>query len=317
MRPPVSTPMASFLGKCPSCGISLHETLKCIQVHARSKAPPLSSPIPKRGPQKHDSAKSSTRSEFSFKENGQKTQTKFSLLRDFLQDTREGPIAPRVVSLYGSHSTLFLTQKLCVELYSPDAATNVVVVDGGNVFDLYLLTCLAQSEKINPNKLLKRIQISRAFTCYQLASLVLEKLPAALDEFHAKSVVILNIADLFLDPDVPLTEARLIFQEISRRLQLLSKRQHVLVIASNPVKPKSAYFSTQLSLQRLLSSYSDDLVRVSETDSSIILTREKGFRSVERNKISLNRDYLTTARSGTFLNPMAILPNNLSSLRVR
>ncbi|PIU59583.1 hypothetical protein COS86_03495, partial [Candidatus Bathyarchaeota archaeon CG07_land_8_20_14_0_80_47_9] len=55
-------------------------------------------------------------------------------------------------------------------------ATDVVFVDGGNTFRLYQVARLAQLHQLNPKEVLERIYISRAFTAYQMTSLIMEKL---------------------------------------------------------------------------------------------------------------------------------------------
>jgi hypothetical protein len=55
-------------------------------------------------------------------------------------------------------------------------ASNVVFIDGGITFRLYRIAKLAQLHGLNAEEVLQRIFISRAFTAYQLTSLVMEKL---------------------------------------------------------------------------------------------------------------------------------------------
>ena len=49
---------------------------------------------------------------------------------------------------------------------------DVIVLDGANGFDPYRVSSFARKALIPPERLLKRIRIARAFTCYQMATLV-------------------------------------------------------------------------------------------------------------------------------------------------
>ena len=86
--------------------------------------------------------------------------------------------------------------------------TNVVFVDGGNTFRLYDISTIAQSYDLDPGTVLEKIFISRAFTAYQLTSLVLERLQKAIDTYNSKLVILSNLAQLYLDKDVPKKEAK-------------------------------------------------------------------------------------------------------------
>ncbi|OGP88253.1 MAG: hypothetical protein A2156_14460 [Deltaproteobacteria bacterium RBG_16_48_10] len=62
---------------------------------------------------------------------------------------------------------------------------DVIVLDGANGFDPYMASSFARKAFIPPERLLKRIRIARAFTCYQMATLV-ERLAFLL---HSKGVI--------------------------------------------------------------------------------------------------------------------------------
>src|SRR5512136_2272644 len=96
--------------------------------------------------------------------------------------------------LYGSRSVISLTSLLCIRAQLPaqlgGLGSNVVFIDGGNTFRLYKITRLAQLHHLNPRQALQRIFISRAFTAYQLTSLILDKLEETVQKYNAKLVVV-------------------------------------------------------------------------------------------------------------------------------
>jgi len=81
--------------------------------------------------------------------------------------------------------------------------SRVVYVDGGNTFDPYAVSAIAQEYGLEPKSVLEKILISRAFTAYQLTALVFEKLEEALKRYRSKLVIVSDITRLFLDRDVP------------------------------------------------------------------------------------------------------------------
>ncbi|MCL4429894.1 MAG: hypothetical protein M1167_03990 [Chloroflexi bacterium] len=138
--------------------------------------------------------------------------------------------------LYGSPSYHSLTSLLCVRAQLPvqlgGLGSNVVFVDGGNTFRLYNTARLAQLHQLNPTEALERIFISRAFTAYQLTSIVMEKLEETVKKYNAKLVVISDIAGFFLDNDVPQEEAQRIYSQIVGYLSNFARKHQIIVIAT-------------------------------------------------------------------------------------
>ncbi|MEJ2240566.1 MAG: hypothetical protein P8Y18_00255 [Candidatus Bathyarchaeota archaeon] len=134
-------------------------------------------------------------------------------------------------------SSQSLINILCVRAQLPcqlgGLGTNVVFVDGGNKFRLYDISTIAQSYELDPSVVLERIFISRAFTAYQLTSLVLERLQKAIDVYDSKLVILSNLAQLYLDPDIPKKEAQEIFMQLTFYISNFAKKNQVIVLATN------------------------------------------------------------------------------------
>jgi len=102
---------------------------------------------------------------------------------------------------------------------------DVVVLDGANRFDPYVVSSFAKKASIPPESLLKRIRIARAFTCYQMATLVEEKLIALLrkeetiNRTHKPRVILLGPITTFLDEDVPERETRPLFERMLKKIE--------------------------------------------------------------------------------------------------
>ena len=137
---------------------------------------------------------------------------------------------------YGMSTALPLSLFLAVRAQLPfqlgGLETNVVFVDGGNTFRLYEVSRIAQLHQLDPREVLERIFISRAFTAYQMTSIVLERLKETVNRLDAKLVIISNIAGLYLDKDIPTREAKDVFNQLTQHLADFAKENRVIVIAT-------------------------------------------------------------------------------------
>lgn len=138
--------------------------------------------------------------------------------------------------LYGSPSVTSLTSLLCVRAQLPvqlgGLGSSVVFVEGGNTFRLYNIARLAQMHQLDPEKVLSNIFISRAFTAYQLTSLLMEKLEETIKTYDAKVVIISDLAGFFLDGKVPPEEAQRVYSQIVTYLSNFARQHQVAVIAT-------------------------------------------------------------------------------------
>lgn len=95
----------------------------------------------------------------------------------------------------------------------------VVVLDGGMLFNVYRVVMTAHGD----TRILNRIRFARAFTCYQMVSL-LERTP---DE--AACVVILDLLTTFQDENIPPGERMRLLKICLPHLTRLSRARGALV----------------------------------------------------------------------------------------
>ncbi len=137
----------------------------------------------------------------------------------------------------------------------------VIVLDGANRFNAYTVSSFARRTLIPPEKLLKSIRIARAFTCYQMATLMGERLVSLIDArtvgaIHACTpkcgvstrrhesplqklwVILLGPLTTFLDEDVPEREVRPLFERSLKKIEeMASQGVPFLSFQSNPPNP--------------------------------------------------------------------------------
>ena len=138
--------------------------------------------------------------------------------------------------LYGMSTILPLSLLLAVRAQLPvqlgGLETNVVFIDGGNTFRLYQVSRIAQQHQLDPRQVLGRIYISRAFTAYQMTSLILEKMEETVERFRSKLVIISDIAGLYLDTDVPLKEAKEVFNQLTLYISKFAEENRLIVLGT-------------------------------------------------------------------------------------
>jgi hypothetical protein len=153
--------------------------------------------------------------------------------------------------LHGTAAVLPLSLLLCVRAQLPSQlgglGTDAVFIDGGNTFRLYQVSRIAQLHQLEPRKVLERIHIARAFTAYQMTSLIMEKMEEITKKLGAKLVVISDVAGLFLDKDIPEEEAKRVYSHVTAYLSTFAQENQLALIATYlPHKPsrQNLYFHT-------------------------------------------------------------------------
>jgi hypothetical protein len=164
------------------------------------------------------------------------SQTLLSLNIRNIDQLFSGFAAGDFALIHGSHAVLSLASLLCIRAQLPPQlgglGSSVVFIDGANTFRLYEITRLARLHQIDPKQALDRIYISRAFTAYQMASLILQKLEDAVKTYSSKLIIVSDIAAMFLDKDVDDEEAKRIYSQVIARLANFARENHVIVVAT-------------------------------------------------------------------------------------
>ncbi|MFN8009334.1 MAG: hypothetical protein U0V70_20360 [Terriglobia bacterium] len=121
--------------------------------------------------------------------------------------------------LYGHSQVLTLAQKLACRCLLQ--AEHLIVLDGANVFDPYLVSRLAAKMGRAPTDFLRRIRISRSFTCHQMLSLV-RQIDQTGKLWKSPFILLLGPLTTFYDESVPHYEAWKLFRAFRRELKNLT-----------------------------------------------------------------------------------------------
>lgn len=206
----------------------------------------------------------------------QATQPSFSLNMPGVDELFPGFLAGDFAVLYGIPSVTSLTSLLCVRAQLPPQlgglGSSVVFIEGGNTFRLYNIARLAQLHQLDSEKILRNIFISRAFTAYQLTSLIMERLEETVKIYNAKVVVISDIAGFFIDNKVQAQEAQRVYSQIATYLSNFA-RKHQIIIVATYLPHENSKRNTQL--QELTRTYASTVLCFTKTANGREVALEK------------------------------------------
>jgi hypothetical protein len=171
----------------------------------------------------------------------------------------------------------------------------VIVLDGANRFNAYTVSSFARRALIPPEKLLKSIRIARAFTCYQMATLMGEQLisllrrEGATELLQRRWVILLGLLTTFLDEDVSEREVRPLFERSLRKIEgMASKGVPFLLFQSNPPSPplrkggEGGFMSSKRAyLMRRLLQFSNEAWRIDLDEEGPKMILEKGVTELQ------------------------------------
>jgi len=131
---------------------------------------------------------------------------------------------------------------LLVELVARLAINgHVRVLDGGNRFNIYPVAQAVRRLSPRLEETLARISLARAFTCYQMLTL-LEETPT-----QSAPTLVLDLLATFMDENVPLGESSRLLQLAITQLERLSQAAP-LIVGVKPLDPAAAERTPLLNL---------------------------------------------------------------------
>lgn len=128
----------------------------------------------------------------------------------------------------------------------------LVAVDAANCFNLYRLTEWARRKRLASPALLNRLRIARAFTPFQLAT-ILHHIGGEMERYRASCLVITGLPECLYDEELTEPEARNTFIRCRESLVPLARRFPVLAFSEwppHPVGKRTRFLDSLVSLAR-------------------------------------------------------------------
>jgi hypothetical protein len=146
----------------------------------------------------------------------------------------------KLLVVLGPHASQDLMSYLIAEVA---LRSSVTVLDGGNRFAAYEVARLLREKTVQLASISKRIFIRRAFTCHQMLAL-LENTP----DLH-QPCLLLDILATFYDENVPIPEAKRLFDLCLAQIERLKLHAPVVVSLGPPLSGERVFLFDLLCAQ--------------------------------------------------------------------
>ena len=181
-----------------------------------------------------------------------------------------GPFEAGRVTLVDSGSDFVFRLTTLLTVRAVMEGADVVFVDGGNSVDPHGMVALGKRVGLTRAEILPRVHVARAFTCHQMATLILESLDRKLEETGAGLVVLSCLPELYLDEDVELREAHQLFMRSMRAVRRTVDSRDVIGLVTNAGLAK---LHRRRSIRRQLYEGVDRVVRMAHGRGGVLITR--------------------------------------------
>ena len=182
------------------------------------------------------------------------------------------------VSLIDSSDRLVLdiVHLLCVNQVLEEGR-EVVWVDGGNSVNPYALTSLCKRFRVRSGEVLESVNVSRAFTAYQLVTLIEEMMEAEVARTKAGLLVVTSFPDLFQDKDMWWSESLQLMKRCLASMREVTRRHDTVTLVTNLGLSRMLY---KKSLRSLMYSSVDHVVRIENQRAALRISVVNEGRSM-------------------------------------
>ncbi len=178
---------------------------------------------------------------------------------------------------------------LCIQAVS-QFDEEVIWIDGGNTVDPYAISSVCKRLRLDKGDILSRVSVSRAFTAYQLVTLIDERLEEQVGRSVPSAVIVSSITDLFLDKDMKWMESHQLLRMCLEDISRITKEHETVTVLTNrtrhDLRPSPA-------LSALLYGHADKVVQVRTKRAGALFRipaedRESVFSPVPWNQATLD-----------------------------
>lgn len=200
-------------------------------------------------------------------------RTSVRVLDDFI-----GGFPSSQVTLLDSSDRLVLdiVHLLCVNQVLEEGR-EVVWVDGGNSVNPYALTSLCKRFRVRSGEVLESVNVSRAFTAYQLVTLIEDMMEPEVSRTGAGLLVISSFPDLFQDKDMWWSESLQLMKRCLSSIREVTRRHDTVTLVTNLGLSRMLY---KKSLRSLMYSSADRVVRVENARAALKVSLVSEGRSM-------------------------------------
>lgn len=181
------------------------------------------------------------------------------------------------LTLVDGNSSLIadLPNQLCVNTYRT-FRSETIYIDGGMCANPYQIARYARIAELNQQEVLQNVVMSRAFTVYQLSTILQELLEPIIQSRSPRTLLIGMLPALYLDPEISPQEAQTLLSEDLQSIQQLTTRYNLITVCTNldamPLSPSKG-------LGKRLYDSVNEIVRMKQFDQCTSLELVKRQKS--------------------------------------
>jgi hypothetical protein len=138
------------------------------------------------------------------------------------------------MTLVDGNSSLIsdLPNQLCVTTYQT-FRSETIYIDGGMCANPYRIARYARMLELDQQEVLQNVVMSRAFTVYQLSTIIQEMLEPMIEKRSPRTLLIGMLPALYLDPEIPAREAQTLLSLDLQKIQDLTIRYQLITVFTN------------------------------------------------------------------------------------
>jgi RecA/RadA recombinase len=149
-------------------------------------------------------------------------------------DNLLGGFKQREITYIDGDSSLIskIADQICVNTYRTFQSATIYI-DAGMCADPYRVAQYARNIEVNQKEVLEHVHLSRAFTVYQLATLIQDLLEQAIRRYKPQTLIISRLPVFYLDSDVETKEAQTLLRTNLHKIKELTTKYNLITIFTN------------------------------------------------------------------------------------
>ncbi|UCB59278.1 MAG: hypothetical protein JSV67_03010 [Thermoplasmatales archaeon] len=157
-----------------------------------------------------------------------------------------------------------IPDQLCVNTYRT-FHSDIIYIDAGMCADPYKISKYALKLEISPREILEHVHISRAFTVYQLATLIQDRLEQAIKRYKPQTLIIGRLPIFYLDSDVESKEAQVLLRTNLYKIRELTTKYDLITVFTNLDRKM---LTNNIDVRKILHKEVDEVVMMKQTEIS-------------------------------------------------
>jgi len=155
-----------------------------------------------------------------------------------------------------------IPDQVCVNTYRT-FQSDIIYIDAGMCADPYRIAQYARKIEVNQKEVLEHVHLSRAFTVYQLATLIQDMLEQAIRKYKPQTLIIGRLPIFYLDSDVETKEAQTLLRTNLHKIKELTTKYNLITIFTNLDKKM---MSTNRGVRKIIHSNVSEVVLMKESE---------------------------------------------------